>query len=60
MKSHVEVIISLKSGSVDNIHIYCLFEAADSIENMMKVWLPFDLRFVVKRSIYFLVATIIS
>ena len=41
MKSHVEVVNSLKSGSVDNVPIYCLFEAADSIENMMKVWLPY-------------------
>ena len=41
MKFHIEVINSLKSGSVDNVHIYSLFEAADSIENMMKVWLPY-------------------
>ena len=41
MKYHVEVINSLKSGSVDNVHIYCMFEATDSVENMRKVWLPY-------------------
>ena len=38
MKYHIEV---LNSGSVDNVHIYCMFEAADSVENMMKVWYPY-------------------
>ena len=27
MKYHVEVLNSLKAGSVDNVHIYCMFEA---------------------------------
>ena len=40
MKYHVEVINSLKAGSVDNVHIYCMFEATDLVENMRKVWLP--------------------
>ena len=31
----------LKAGSVDNVHIYCMFEAADSVENMMMVWYPY-------------------
>ena len=39
MKFHVEVINSKKAGSVDNVHIYCMFEAQDSVENMHKVWL---------------------
>ena len=29
MKYHVEVVNSLKAGSVDNVHIYCMFEATD-------------------------------
>ena len=41
MKYHVEVLNSLKAGSVDIIHIYCMFEAADSVENMMKLWYPY-------------------
>ena len=41
MKYHVEVVNSLKAGSVDNVHIYCMFEATDSVENMRKVWLPY-------------------
>ena len=40
MKFHLEVVISLKAGSVDNLHIYCMFEATDSVENMWKVWFP--------------------
>ena len=41
MKYHVEIINSIKAGPVDNVHIYCMFEAADSIENMVKVWHPY-------------------
>ena len=41
MKFHVEVVNSNTSGSVDNVHLYTLYEAADSPENMWKVWLPF-------------------
>ena len=40
MKFHLEVVNSLKAGSVDNVHIYCMFEATDSVENMWKVWFP--------------------
>ena len=40
MKYHLEIVNSLKAGSVDNAHIYCMFEATDSVENMRKVWLP--------------------
>ena len=41
MKFHVEIINSLNAGSVDNVHIYFMFEATDSVENMTKVWLPY-------------------
>ena len=41
MKYHLEIINSMKSGSLDNVHIYCMFEAQDSVENMKKVWLPY-------------------
>ena len=41
MKFHVEVINSKKAGSVDTVHIYCMFETQDSVENMHKVWLPY-------------------
>ena len=37
MKFHLEVVNSQKAGSVDNVHIYCMFEATDS-GNMWKVW----------------------
>ena len=37
MKYHLEIVNSLKAGSVDNVHIYCMFEATDSVENMQKV-----------------------
>ena len=40
MKYYVEIVNSLNSGSVDNVHIYSMFEAQDSVENMMKVWFP--------------------
>ena len=41
MKYHLEIVNSLKAGSVDNVHIYCMFEATDLVENMRKVWLPY-------------------
>ena len=41
MKYYVYVVNSNKAGSVDNVHIYCMFEATDSVENMRKVWLPY-------------------
>ena len=42
MKYHREIVNSFKAGSVDNVHIYCMFEATDSVENMQKVWLPYQ------------------
>ena len=42
MKYHLEIVNSFKAGSVDNVHIYCMFEATDSVENMQKVWLPYQ------------------
>ena len=39
MKYYIEIVNSGKAGSVDNVHIYCMFEATDSVENMNKVWL---------------------
>ena len=41
MKFNVEMVNSNIGGSVDNVHIYCMFEATDSPENMWKVWLPY-------------------
>ena len=41
MKYHLEIVNSNKAGSVDNVHLYCMFEAVDSVENMRKVWLPY-------------------
>ena len=38
MKFHVEIINSITSGSVDNVHLFCMFEAADTLENMWKVF----------------------
>ncbi len=38
IKFHVEIINSITSGSVDNIHLFCMFEAADTLENMWKVF----------------------
>jgi hypothetical protein len=38
MKFHVECLNSVNAGSVDNVHLYCMFEAHDSVENMWKVW----------------------
>ena len=41
MKFYVEIVNSVKAVSVDNVHIYCMFEATYSVENMNKVWLPY-------------------
>ena len=32
MKFHLEVVNSLKAGSVDNVHIYCMFEATGQLK----------------------------
>ena len=39
MKFHLEVINSQKSGLFDNVHIYCLYEAADTYDNMLEALL---------------------
>ena len=41
MKFHFECINSSRIGSVDNVHMYSMYEAADTNENMWKVWLPY-------------------
>ena len=41
MKFHFECINTLKAGSVDNVHIFCMFEATDNLENMWKVFMPY-------------------
>ena len=41
MKYHLVIVNSNQARSVDNLHIYCLFEAQDSVENMQKVWCPY-------------------
>ena len=41
MKFHFECINTLKVGSVDNVHIFCMFEVTDSLENMWKVFMPY-------------------
>ena len=38
MKFDVEIINSTSSGSVDNVHMFCLFEGADTVENLWKVF----------------------
>ena len=38
MKFQIEIVNSSISGSVDNDHIFCMFEAADTVENMWKVF----------------------
>ena len=43
MKFHLEVVNSKKSGSVDNVHLNCLFEATDTQDNMRKVWVTCSL-----------------
>ena len=37
VKMHVEIINSISCGSVDNVHLYCMFEGADTLDNMWKV-----------------------
>ena len=37
MKFHLEIINSVTSGSVDNVHIFCMYEGADTPENMWRV-----------------------
>ena len=41
MKFHIEIINSINSGSVDNVHLFCMFQAADTLENMWKVFSTF-------------------
>ena len=41
MKFHFGCINILKAGSVDNVHIFCMFEATDSLENKWKVFMPY-------------------
>ena len=38
MEFHDEIINSINSGSVDNVHLFSKFEAADTLENMWKVF----------------------
>ena len=42
MKFHLEIINSITSGSVDNVHIFCMYEGADTVENMWKVFHVFQ------------------
>ncbi len=35
---HVEIINSSNSGSDDNVNLFCMFEAADTLELMWKVF----------------------
>ena len=42
MKFHLEIVNSSMSASVDNVHIFCMFEAADTVENMWKVFAVFQ------------------
>ena len=64
----VEIVNSAIAGSVDNVHIYCMFEATDSIDNMWKAWLPiregmqkdgFQIKLMEKKLKFFLVEIII-
>ena len=41
MKFHVEIVNSMDAGSTDGVHVYCMFEANDTVENMQKVWLHY-------------------
>eukprot|EP00795_Rhopilema_esculentum_P009881 gene9881-18470_t len=34
---HVKAVNSINSGSVDNVHLYTMFEGADTLENMWKI-----------------------
>ena len=38
MKFHLEIINSVTLGSVDNVHIFCVYEGADTPENMWKAF----------------------
>ena len=38
LKFHDEIINSINSGSVDNVHLFSMFEATDSLENMWKAF----------------------
>ena len=38
MKYHVEVVNSENAGAVESVNVYCMFEANDTVENMLKVW----------------------
>ena len=40
MKYTVEIENSSNAGSVNNVHVYAMFEAQDSVENMLKFWFP--------------------
>ncbi len=35
---HVEIINSSNFGSHDNVHLFCMLEAADTLKNMCKVF----------------------
>ena len=37
VKIHIEILNSRNCGSVDNVHLYCMFEGADTLEDMWKV-----------------------
>ena len=41
MKFVFSVVNDVKNGSVDNNHIYCMFKASDSLENMWKIFHPY-------------------
>ena len=41
MKFVVVVVNDVKHGSVDNNHIFCLYQASDSFENLWKVFSPY-------------------
>ena len=38
MKYHFEIVNGMGSGAVESVHLYCMFEANDTVENMQKVW----------------------
>ena len=41
MKFVVAVVNDVKHGSVDNNHIFCLYQASDNLENLWKVFSPY-------------------
>ena len=41
MKYVFSVVNDTKNGSVDNNHIFCLFQASDCLENMWKIFSPY-------------------